>query len=137
MKNLRWEVANANSERHSWKPVTRCCGHGEITPRVAGAHHCRMRSSLWLQMLLLLHTCSAMHVAVAGGRLAAAAAATRCSAARMLDASLAADTVVSGSSALPTYVFHNPHTLDNLLPDMFNTAMVAGLGLMGAYVTQV
>ena len=58
---------------------------------------------------------------------------------RLLDASLAADAVLSAGGALPipVYVPANPHTLDNLIPDMFNTAMVAGLGLMGAYVTKV
>jgi len=33
-------------------------------------------------------------------------------------------------------VLQDPHTIDNLLPDMLNSAMVAGLGLMGAYVTR-
>jgi hypothetical protein len=56
----------------------------------------------------------------------------------MLDASLAADAIVSSSSVLPVYVPSDfGHSLDNLVPDMFNTAMIAGLGLMGAYVTQV
>ena len=53
------------------------------------------------------------------------------------DASLTADAIISGSNALPSYMPYDPHTLDNLVPDMFNTAMVAGLGLMGAYVTRV
>ena len=30
----------------------------------------------------------------------------------------------------------DPHTLENLGPDLFNTCVVAAVGLMGAYVTQ-
>ena len=45
----------------------------------------------------------------------------------------------SGSGELSNYFIppENPHTLTNLVPDLFNTVMVATLGLMGAYVTQV
>jgi hypothetical protein len=53
----------------------------------------------------------------------------------MLDASLAA--VATGSAELPSYVYNDPHTLANIVPDMFNSAAVAALGLMGAYVTRV
>lgn len=55
-----------------------------------------------------------------------------------IDASLAADAVITSASQLPTYVVpEDPHTLANLGPDLLNTAMVSLLGLVGAYVTQV
>ena len=60
--------------------------------------------------------------------------------ATMLDVSVAADAAALSSTTaqtLPTYVYNDPHTLANLGPDMFNSAMVAALGLMGAYVTRV
>jgi len=54
-----------------------------------------------------------------------------------IDASLAADAVITSASQLPTYVVpEDPHTLANLGPDLLNTAMVSLLGLVGAYVTQ-
>ena len=49
----------------------------------------------------------------------------------MVDSASVADAI--NSLANPP----DPHTLDNLVPDMINTAFIAALGLAGAYVTQV
>lgn len=96
-------------------------------------------SSVFLLLLAVtLHDAAALQISPCYSARHEISSAERSSGARMLDASLAADAIVSSSSVLPVYVPSDfGHTLDNLVPDMFNTAMIAGLGLMGAYVTQV
>jgi len=96
-------------------------------------------SSVFLLLLAVtLHDASALQISPCYSARHEISSAERGSGARMLDASLAADAIVSSSSVLPVYVPSDfGHSLDNLVPDMFNTAMIAGLGLMGAYVTQV
>ena len=62
----------------------------------------------------------------------------RAAAIRMLDPSLAADTSAAISTSLdPTSPTYDPHVLSNLGSDLWQTAIVAWVGLMGAYVTQV
>jgi len=53
----------------------------------------------------------------------------------MVDASTIVDsaTGIVNSVALAN---QDPHTLATLIPDLFTTTIVAGLGLMGAYVTR-
>ena len=59
----------------------------------------------------------------------------------MVDPALMAD---ASATLLPALVgspmaidpHYDPHTLSNLGPDIFNTCVVAAVGLMGAYVTQ-
>ena len=60
---------------------------------------------------------------------------------RMVDPALVAE---SSSTILPALIgapaaidpHYDPHTLSNLVPDIFNTCLLATVGLMGAYVTQ-
>jgi hypothetical protein len=55
----------------------------------------------------------------------------------MLDPSLAADASAAIVPSLdPTSPVYDPHTLSNLGSDLWQTAIVAWVGLMGAYVTQ-
>ena len=59
----------------------------------------------------------------------------------MVDPALVAE---SSSTILPALIgapaaidpHYDPHTLSNLVPDIFNTCLLATVGLMGAYVTQ-
>ena len=70
-----------------------------------------------------------------------AATSSRTSVLRLVDASLAADTsaalVPAAQSSLTIWESAwDSHTLDTLVPDLLHTTMYAGLGLLGAYVTQ-
>lgn len=95
-------------------------------------------SAFLLLLAVTLHDASALQISPCYSARREISSAERGSGVHMLDASLAADAIVSSSSMLPVYVPSDfGHTLDNLVPDMFNTAMIAGFGLMGAYVTQV
>lgn len=95
-------------------------------------------SAFLLLLAVTLHDASALQISPCYSARREISSAKRGSGVHMLDASLAADAIVSSSSMLPVYVPSDfGHTLDNLVPDMFNTAMIAGFGLMGAYVTQV
>lgn len=53
---------------------------------------------------------------------------------QMIDPSLATDAAALNAAIGPP---PDPHTLANIIPDMFNTAVIAAVGLAGAYVTQV
>jgi hypothetical protein len=71
----------------------------------------------------------------------ASAASSRSGHIRMVDPALVAE---SSTALLPALVgapaaidpHYDPHTMANLVPDLFNTCLLATVGLLGAYVTQ-
>ena len=92
-------------------------------------------------VILLLSPASALVASPAALPRSRGLTALRRNAVQMVDPALMAD---ASATLLPALVgspmaidpHYDPHTLSNLGPDIFNTCVVAAVGLMGAYVTQ-
>ena len=92
-------------------------------------------------LLVLLAPASAMRASPAAMPCSSGPAASHRPAVQMVDPALMAD---ASAMLLPALVGspmaidpnYDPHTLSNLGPDIFNTCVLATVGLMGAYVTQ-
>ena len=99
---------------------------------------------MWVQLFALLPACALRPGGAIGFEAARVMRAPR-AAATMLDPSIVADAATSaadsvsavGSLSNGVLPAEQGHGLANLGADLLNTAMVATLGLMGAYVTQV
>ena len=105
-----------------------------VLPSMRVVHSCPARTSF---CLLLCCSATSAGLCLNGVGVASRRPVAQRSISQMVDVSLAGEAISGSSSLLPSYVPYNPHTMDNLLPDLVNTAVCAGLGLMGAYVTRV